>query len=411
MIRSRVALLLSCLTVLLSRSAGGSSPAPLHFENTVKVPNGFVYEVIAKGNVPEPMDLEFSPDGMLWGTGRAGSIWRMKPDGSDFKEVVKLAVDHSDDRGLHGIEFHPDFVHNGLVYLYYSPVLTNGLANRFSRFQFENPTGNPRLLLESEKIFLQLPSEKVGQHQGGAIEYHPLEKKLYITTGDNNWNNDLATYFDDPNNKAQNLNDLRGKVLRLNLDGSIPEENPFARQPGKRGEIYSYGHRQPFTLAIDPLTGTIYEGENGGDRTEDFEEINLLKAGANYGWPREIGKRIGTYGGEKPLTSAEPAWFTYQRTATASSCIVGALYRPSGGKGDFPLPFHGRLFYADYARKWIRSIQIDEGKEPHSEPFARGFAGGPLAVIQGPDGALYFNEYTAVNGSPQDRISRIRHKP
>lgn len=355
------------------------------------------------------MDIEFAPDGKLWATGRAGELYIISTEGGPHRKVTQLELDHSDDRGLHGIEFHPGYLTNGFVYLYFSPPATNGFRNRLSRFTIDRSGADEKFLRESEVIYLEWPSEVVGYHQGGAVEYNPHDQKLYISTGDNNWNNDLDKYYLDPQNRAQSLADLRGKTLRINLDGSIPSDNPFVNHRGARKEIYTVGHRQPFTLSVDSKTGLVFEGENGGDRTNDFEEINLLKPGGNYGWPRVIGDNIGTNGGEDQFPGALKPWLVYGRGNMASSCMVGPVYRPVTGKHAFPDEFSNVLYYADHARKWVRIARFNEpGMElVNTEPFARGFAGGPLAVQQGPDGALYVLEYGGGKNNPRDRISRI----
>jgi len=229
----------------------------------IKVLKGFRYEVLLEKDLPEPMDLEFSPDGKLWATGRGGQLFIVSLDRGGHRKVATLEVDHSEDRGLHGIEFHPGYTTNGFVYLYFSPPATNGFRNRLSRFTITKSGNAEQLDRASEVIFLEWPSEKIGFHQGGAIEYSPVDQKLYISTGDNNWNNDLEKYYLDPQNRAQSVADLRGKTLRLNLDGSIPSDNPFVKEKGARQEIFTVGHRQPFTLAVDPVTGVVFEGENG----------------------------------------------------------------------------------------------------------------------------------------------------
>lgn len=377
-------------------------------EKEVTVIDGFKYEILDPAGISEPMDLEFSPDGRLWVTGRRGELWVMWPETRRKALAGKLTVDFTDDRGLHGIEFHPGFATNGWVYLFFAPVFADGVGNRLSRFTISGQGRGHELLTNSEVVLLEFRADKVGQHNGGAVEFNPRDGKLYVSTGDNNNIPDLEKYFDDPHNKAQSLNDLRGKVLRLNLDGSVPADNPFVNQPGRRGEIFTSGHRQPFTLRVDAVTGRVFEGENGGDRTNDFEEVNLLLPGGNYGWPRGIGDNLGTFGGANPIPGALKPWLAYQRF-TGGSCIVGPFYRANGGRFAFPANYHDGLFYADYNRHWLRFAHEDpHTKSVKSEPFARGFAGGPLAVELGPDGALYLVEYGGwMRGSSRDRVSRI----
>jgi glucose/arabinose dehydrogenase len=353
------------------------------------------------------MDLRFSPDGRLWVSGRDGYFWTINTVTFEQKLMGKLTLDKRGDYGLHGFDFDPEFAENGHLYLWYSPKIDEQPHMRVSRFTISEQ-GRGSLEVKSEKVLLEYTLAK-GQHVGGALRIHPKDGKLYVSTGDNNMIVDLQKYFDDPDNQAQNLNDLRGKVLRLNLDGSIPTDNPFYNQPGKRGEIYTRGHRQPFSLHVDPLTGNLYEGENGGDRYEDFEEVNLLKPGGNYGWPRCIGNNLGTFGGTNPIPTAIKPWMTYARF-NGGSCVGGPFYRATTGKYVFPEEFRNGLYYGDYNRKSVRFVRVDPATNEaiKTEPFALNFGGGPVAVEAGPDGALYLLEYGGwFRASQKDRVARI----
>jgi glucose/arabinose dehydrogenase len=380
-------------------------------EAQVRVPNGFRYEILAQHDVPEPIDLQFAPDGRLWFTGRDGHIWTLDVTTRATRLVAKLAVDHSDDRGLLGLDFHPDFDRTGFAFFFYAPpqVETNKPHSRVSRFTFKNQRADAELVEGSEKILLELPIEKGGQHTGGGLTYNPKDGKLYVTTGDNNRIVDLQKYYDDPENRAQNLNDLRGKTLRLNLDGSIPADNPCANQPGKRGEIWTRGHRQPWRIRVDSVTGILLLSENGGDRDEDFEEINRLEPGGNYGWPRVYENSRDMFTHTNTLSGFVNPWWSYSRKGGGSS-TCSLFYRDSKGPFNFPPEYRDVVFYSDYNRKSVRVIRVDPAtnKAIKSEPFALNFGGGPVAMQRGPDGALYLIEYGGwFRGSQRDRVSRV----
>jgi glucose/arabinose dehydrogenase len=402
-------------TTVHAQATSTNAPPPAR---TVHVPNGFEYEVLLQGETPEPVDLDFSPDGKLWITSRRGWIWSYDLKTKTRTEVAHLDVDfeqqkgkENNERGLHGIEFDPNFLKNGYLYLYYSPMGAGERCNRFSRFTVKNPKGAAMLQTNSEKIYLTIPSTK-GFHQGGAIEYNRKDGKLYVSSGDNNVSGDTKNFYNDPNNPPQLLSDLRGKTLRFNLDGSIPKDNPFVKTPGARPEIYTFGHRNPYSMNIDPETGSVFVGEVGYDRPEDFEEINLLKAGANYGWPRCIGTNNGTYGGPCPIEDATMPFFSYIHDRGAS-VTSGPFYRANKGEFAFPAEYQNGMFYADYARKWIRFLQVDPKTYTvtKSVPFGTGFVAGALSMKTGPDGALYFVEYGGwFTPSPNDRVARIKYK-
>jgi glucose/arabinose dehydrogenase len=385
----------------------------------VKVLNGFQYEPLVMGDIPEPVYLKFGPDGRLWFTGRRGNIWAYDFKSKTHSEIATIPVNwqpipgrESNERGLHGIEFDPNFQSNGYIYLYYSPVYENAWSNRVARFTVDAPGRATGLKSGSEKVLLEWISSK-GFHQGGAVEYNAHDQKLYVTVGDNNVSSDTQKFYDDPKNPPQVLDDLRGKVLRLNLDGSIPKDNPFVGKAGAHPAIYTWGHRNPYSMNIDPINGRVYVGEVGYDRKEDYEEVNWIQAGKNYGWPRCIGPNIGTYGGDCPIPDATKPWIYWIHEGGANA-TSGPLYRPKGKAGDFPEEYHGGMFYADYVRRWIRFAQVDPASNSvtNTIPFARGFTGGILAMTEGPDGALYFAEYGGwFTGSPQDKIARISRTP
>ena len=403
--------------------AAENAPAAPKATNAVRVLNGFRYELLVSGEIPEPVALRFSPDGRLWFTGRRGNIWAYDFQSQSHTEVAKLNVcweptpgRESNERGLHGIDFDPDFLRNGFIYVHYAPwAPTNATAwsNRVSRFTVKNPAKATGIVEGSEKILLTVPSLR-GFHQGGALEIHPKDGTLYVTAGDNNVSSDTEKFWNDPTNPPQVLTALQGKVLRIHRDGSIPKDNPFVGRADVDPAIYTYGHRNPYSLNIDPKTGTVYVGEVGYDRPVDWEEVNRLQPGANYGWPRCMGTNSATFGNVPcPLPDAVPPWIAYNHDNegknAGGNATSGPLYRPTGKPGDFPTEYQGGMFYADYVRRWIRYARTDEaGNVVKTEPFARGFVGGILAMTEGPDGALYFVEYGGwFTGAPSDRLSRI----
>ena len=388
---------------------------------SVRVPRGFRYEILVMGGIPEPVYLKFSPDGRLWFTGRRGNIWAWDPASGRHEEIARLDVcwepipgREANERGLHGLEFDPDYLRNGHLYVHYAPhVPTNATAwtNVVARFTVDRPERATRIVPDSRKVLVAIPSTR-GFHQGGALEFNPVDRKLYVTTGDNNVSSDTESFHADPNNPPQVLSDLRGKTLRLNLDGSIPGDNPFVGRPDAHPAVYTYGHRNPYSMNIDPVTGNVYVGEVGYDRKEDWEEINWLRPGGNYGWPRCMGENLGTYGGDCPLPDAVAPWVTWVHDNGANA-TSGPFLRPRGERA-FPPTWSNGMFYADWVRKWIRFARVDPDGNRVTEtvPFARGFTAGIMAMQQGPDGALYLAEYGGwFTGVVADKISRIVQVP
>ncbi|HEY8503374.1 MAG TPA: PQQ-dependent sugar dehydrogenase, partial [Gemmataceae bacterium] len=256
--------------------ASFSRPSPrLHLEllddrvTPANLPAGFTETVIADGLL-SPIGMAFSPDGRLFVTEQDGAV-RVIEDGTLRDEpFIRVAVGTASvtgEQGLLGIAFHPDFAQNQLFYLYYTAP--DNLTNRLSRFVASGDQADPA----TEQILLEVPSG--AHHNGGALHFGP-DGKLYIATGDANLPND-----------SQSLTKLNGKLLRINPDGSIPEDNPFfTSTTGAARAIWAYGFRNPFTFAIHPETGRILVNDVG---QELYEEVNDVVPGGNYGWPRAEG--------------------------------------------------------------------------------------------------------------------------
>ncbi len=380
------------------------------------LPPGFALEVVAGPDVvSEPMDMAFAPDGAVWVTGRNGEVWRIDGTSHGSHLVGKVDTDVSGDRGLHGVAFHPDFPKTPHLFLSYHDTHheTSHYRARIVRWTVAGKGDKASLEPGSERVILEWEGDAAGQHVGGGLLAHPKEHVLYVTTGENNQNAKLREYCDDPENRAQSLRDLRGKVLRVGFDGSVPKDNPFVKTPGAQGLIFTRGHRQPWALTLDAPTGLILVAENGGDLADDYDEVNRVVAGANYGWPKAFGEGWSTLTRTNHVEGFTPAWFAYKRN-NGASCVGAVIYRGSKKGIRFPAKYEGNLFYADFARRSIRTAPVDPKsyKAGESEPFLQNLAAGPLALRLGPDGALYYITHGgAPKPSPQDALVRIVTKP
>jgi glucose/arabinose dehydrogenase len=382
----------------------------------VHLPPGFSVEtVVGSETVKEPLDLTFAPDGSAWVTGRHGDLWRIDPVARASHLVGHVNTDFSGDRGLHGVALHPDFPKVPEVFLSYHAAnhSPSQYRARIVRFTVAGEGDKAALDPASETTLIEWIGDPAGQHIGGSLLAHPLERLLYVTTGENNRNARLQKYCDDPENKAQSLRDLRGKVLRIGFDGSIPTNNPFASNPEANPAIFTLGHRQPWALDYDAPTGFILLAENGGDLTDDYDEVNRIVPGANFGWPRVFGDGWSTSGRTNQIEGFVSPWFSYKRN-TGASCTGATIYRAPAAAGGFPEKYRGALFYADFARKSVRSAPVDAstGKPGASEPFLLGLSAGPVALRLGPDGALYVVTHGgATIASTNDSVVRIVWKP
>ena len=381
----------------------------------IHLPPGFRVEVVAGPEaVSEPMDLAFAADGSAWVTGRAGDLWRIDPATRKSHRVGQVDTDVSGDRGLHGVALHPDFPRTPQVFLAYHATnhAPSQYRSRVARFNVTGEGALASLDRASETTLVEWVGDPAGQHVGGALLAHPAERLLYVSTGENNQNARIKQYCDDPENRAQSLRDLRGKVLRIGFDGSIPTNNPFASNPDTQAAIYSLGHRQPWSFTYDALTGFVLLAENGGDLTDDYEEVNRIVPGANFGWPRVFGDGWSTSTRTNKIDGFVSPWFTYKRN-TGASCTGATIYRAPAAGGGFPAKYQGVLFYSDFARKSLRTAPVDPvtGKPAESEAFMQGTVGA-VALRLGPDGALYFITHgTATAASTNDTVARIVWQP
>jgi glucose/arabinose dehydrogenase len=361
--RARVGSVALAAQVLLSAVAHSAS-----------VPSGFVDSLFV--NIPgDATAMQFAPDGRLFVCRQSGQL-RVVQNGTLLATpFVTLSVNDSGERGLLGVAFDPAFATNKFVYVYYTATSPT-IHNRVSRF-----TANGNVAVPGSGVVLLELNALSGatNHNGGAIHFGN-DGKLYVAVGDNaNGAN------------SQTLSNRFGKMLRINRDGSIPADNPFAGQAsGVNRAIWARGLRNPFTFAVRRSTGRLFINDVGQNT---WEEINRGTAGANYGWPLAEGP------------SSDPdhtdPFFYYGR---AQGCAItgGTFYEPP--VLTFPSAYHGDYFFADYCSGWIRRL------DPETRAvftFASGIAS-PVDLKVGPDGALY---YLARGAGEIGRISHAAAEP
>jgi glucose/arabinose dehydrogenase len=222
-------------------------------------------QVIVEG-LEHPWGMAFLPDGRILVTERPGRL-RVVEDGRILPEPVKglPRIAARGQGGLMDVLLHPDYEHNGWIYMSYAAAGSGGVGTEVARARLQGMK-----LVQLERLFRLEPKTNAGRHFGSRLVFDKAGY-LYITLGDRG---------DRP--RAQRLNDHAGSVIRLHDDGSIPADNPFKKQRRAQPEIFSYGHRNPQGMALHPQTGAVWIHEHG---PQGGDEINILRPGANYGWP------------------------------------------------------------------------------------------------------------------------------
>jgi glucose/arabinose dehydrogenase len=251
--------LLAAMALALLASVGALLVLPIgSAQGAATVPSGFTESQVASA-LTNPTDMEFAPDGRLFVAEQVGKVRIAKPDGTLATFLnISTKVASTDERGLQALTFDPSFSTNRYVYLHYTKKGTSSTPahNRIVRV---TANGN-KVVAGSEKLIFRLNNQSAAIHQGGAIDFG-ADGKLYIVTGDN-----------DTPDKAQQLTNLFGKMLRINKSGTIPTDNPFyTTASGKNRAIWALGLRNPFKFAIQPTTGTIFINDVGA---QTWEEIN-----------------------------------------------------------------------------------------------------------------------------------------
>lgn len=336
------------------------------------LPTGFVETQISGLSGPTAMD--FAPDGRLFVCLQGGNLRVIKNGALLPTPFLTLTVDSTGERGLLGIAFDPNFATNNFLYLYYT-VPSTPRHNRVSRF-----TANGDVVVPGSEVeILNLENLSAGNHNGGAIHFGP-DGKLYIAVGEN------AV----PSN-SQTLANRLGKILRINSDGSIPNDNPFFNTVGARQEIWALGLRNPFTFAFQLGTTRMFINDVG---QSTWEEINDGIAGSNYGWPNTEGPT------SDPNFRAPIFAYGHGGGATTGCAIAGgAFYNPTTNQ--FPSTYVGKYFFADLCSGWIRVLDPSNNS---ATGFATGIAN-PVDLKVSADGSLY---YLALGSAS---VFRIQYAP
>ncbi|NNC80139.1 MAG: hypothetical protein HKN94_08310, partial [Acidimicrobiales bacterium] len=338
-------------------------------------PPEFVDAVVAD-EIFAPIQIEMAPDGrliVLTDSGRAHVIKNDQRLATDLFDI-RSQVDDVADRGLLSMAFDNNFAVNGYIYVLYT-YDTNGVddgigRNRLSRFTVTGDTAGSEVV-----VFDQFPDADVALHYGGGLEMGP-DGKLYVTVGD---------YLIGPN--AQDNTNIKGTVLRLNTDGTIPPDNPFYDDlQGVNRAIFANGLRNPWQTAKNPVTGEIFISDVGSD---SWEELNVLQAGANYGWRLAEGPADPGDPAQQGLTDplwAFPHFGVAPGTPIQGCAIVGGDFYETPNP-TFPAQYRGKYFSADYCTGQVVTVDPTTGVATN---FMDGFTEIVDMAVSPVNGDLYY---------------------
>jgi glucose/arabinose dehydrogenase len=288
-----------------------------------------------------PWSIVMSKDGRVFFTERIGTIRMINANGTLAHDPVGyIRVDQVGEGGLLGIDLHPNFTSNHKIYIYHTYSNSSGIYNRVMLL-----VENENKIVDSQIILDGIPGGRF--HDGGRLKFGP-DNKLYISTGDTG----IAEL-------SQNKSSLAGKILRINDDGTIPIDNPF---PGSA--IYAYGFRNVQGLTWDPETRELYASDHGATGND---EINVVRAGSNYGWPYDECSNDGKY--TAPVICFNP------------SIAPSGIAIPNSSK----LGYNGDLLLATLKGSHLRSIDLYSGEQNN---ILVGY-GRLRDVVEGDNGSLF----------------------
>lgn len=362
-------------------------------------PTGFQIQTVVSG-LNKPVSVAFAPDGRIFIAQKEGVVRIIKNGTLQPTPVLALTdINTAGDRGVLGMTLDPNFAQNGYLYIAYTyendPQNYDGKkTGRIVRFTVQGDTAS----LSSAVVLVGkvggdaskpscdnfamtadcIPSDSYS-HSMGALRFGP-DGKLYAVLGDG-----AEFLYVDPNAyDAQHLDSLAGKMLRINADGTAPADNPFytGNPNDNRSKVWFYGLRNAFRFNFRPGTNSLYIGEVGW---KNWEEINIGKRGGNYGWPcREGYEKHAEYSCDA-VNYINPI-HVYDHSAGTAAVTGGSF--PTNNI--YPEPYRSSYFFGDAALSLIKVMRVDGNDNVISvDTFSDG-AGGPVEIVTGPDGYIYY---------------------
>jgi glucose/arabinose dehydrogenase len=322
---------------------------------------------IVTSGLEHPWGLAFLPDGRMLVTERAGRLRIVREGKLETKPVAGLPstlVQHGQG-GLMDVALHPRYAENGWIYLSYAARDASGVGTEVLRARMRD--GH---LEDTQIIFRMQPKTSGGRHFGSRLVFD-RQGMLYVTLGERG-----------EEDRAQRLNEHLGKIVRIHDDGRVPDDNPFRHRPGARAEIYSLGNRNVQGAALHPASGELWSHEHG---PQGGDELNVIRAGVNYGWPvitygrnYGIGTKIGE--GTHKAGMAQPL-----HTWVPSIAPSGMAFY-TGSR--FP-KWRGDILIGALKDQMLVRLRIEGEKIIREERLLKGTLGRIRDVRQGPDGYVY----------------------
>ncbi len=321
---------------------------------------------IAEG-MDSPWSMVFLPGGGILVTERPGRLRLIRNGKLEDEPIAGLpAIQFGTHGGLLDVALHPNFAKNNWIYLTYSKGGEKGVTTAVSRGRLDG-----KRLVDARDIFVADAWTKGSLNPGSRVVFDK-DGMLYASIGDRGPTTEPL---------AQDLSNHNGKIVRLHDDGRIPDDNPFIGRPGGKPEIYSYGHRNPQGMTVNPETGEVWASEHG---PMGGDEVNIIKRGANYGWPVvSYGRKYsGEVISEQPWREGmEPPRFFWVPSIGISNILFYT--------GDRFPAWKGNLFVTGMSGRMIQRVRIGGRGQNERELMLNAMRQEVRDIRQGPDGLIY----------------------
>ena len=323
------------------------------------IPAGFS-DTLVVGGLLEPIAIDWGPNSDLFVAEKRGTVKIIR--GAAIINTGGVSVSTDDELGITGIAVDPDFATNGNIWIYYSTPAAD--RQRVSRLTLVNDA------IVSETVMIEYPIANT-YHHAGCLRFD-TDKTLYISTGD-----DALRSV-----SSQNPFDLRGKILRINRDGTPAAGNPFFSGVSGDPRIWALGFRHPWRISFQPDTRNLFIADIGDS---SWEELDIGIAGGNFGWAAVEGNQPnGQPGYVYPVT-------VYPHTSPLGNSIIGGEIADTG---DFSPEYKGQYFFGDEAARELRRILLDADNHVTSSEVWATDVDNPVDIRFGPDGSLYYVGYS-----------------